>query len=836
MYLNLKDCKWKVNGYWPNIPMFMHSMEVGIEFAGATDLIEATVPGGIHNDLLKAGIIDDPFFELNSLKCEWVENRWWKYATTFSLEGFNQNRRIHLIFKGVDYKAHFYLNGKKLGEHEGMYEPVIFDITDEAELDGINKLEVILENAPEEMGQIGYTSRTTTQKSRFNYKWDFSTRMVNIGIWDDVLIEDSGEFTLEDTYIKTDFIDFEGIIDISTCIKGKLGESYTIRISVTYENEEVYTWEESHQYSIECNTFNKTVRIDDPKIWYVNGCGAHPLYDVRVELLHQGELSDCEEYRAGIRKLEYRKNEGSPEDSLPYTFVVNGEPVYIKGVNLTPFDHIYGSVSEETYDSYLMLLKNANINLVRVWGGGLIEKEYFYQRCDVHGIMVWQEFIQSSSGLDNIPSTNPHFLELLKASSIHAVKTRRNHVSHTVWSGGNELMDAKSVPVTYENPNICILKGIVDEFDPGKLFLPTSASGPNEFLNADAPGKNYDVHGNWKYEGTEKQYSVYNKSDSLLHSEFGVDGCNNYLGLKRFLCEKNLKVYEMKENVVWRHHGEMWDTATRDREIFGDITDLKQLIKCSQFIQAEGLRYALESNRRRKFQNSGSIIWQFNEPWPNVSCTNLVDYYKVPKMAYYWVKKAYSQAHVSLKYEKLFYSRGEEFAGTIFIHNSRAEQKFRVIAEFLDIHGSIIKKEEFNSIVSSNTARAISEVALCLSGLEKEIFFLKLRLYGTSGEELSNNLYIFSLKKEEVFSPLLSMEKGNLKIDRVDNGYIIKNNGKEVCLFIHGIQVSGPYIYFEDNYITLFPGEEQLMGIHPIMPVAETDEIEIQWDCFNGLL
>ena len=256
------------------------------------------------------------------------------------------------------------------------------------------------------------------------------------------------------------------------------------------------------------------------------------------------------------------------------------------------------------------------------------------------GFLVWQEFIQSSSGIDNIPSQQPRFLELLAEAATHAVKTKRHHVSLTIWSGGNELTDKNGVPATYEDPNIAMLKRIVQEHDPQRLFLPTSASGPREFLS-DTPenkGRNHDVHGHWVYLGIEKHYKFYGASDSLLHSEFGVDGCSAVKSLKKFLSPANLKPCSMKENLVWRHHGEWWDVYDRQRELFGENIDLKTFALGSQWVQAEGLRFIVEANRRRQWRNSGSIIWQFNEPWPNVSCTSLVDYCFEPKMAYYAVK------------------------------------------------------------------------------------------------------------------------------------------------------------------------------------------------------
>lgn len=836
MDIILNKSTWKVKGFWPYVPLLGKSMELGNELMGVTDWIDADVPGGVHYDLLRAGLIENPHFEQNSLKCEWVEHRWWMYKTSFSLENNLQGKRLTLLFKGVDYKAHFYLNREKLGEHEGMFEPVIFDVTDKVNYGSENELVVLCENAPWEMSQIGHTSKTRTQKSRFGYKWDFCTRMVNIGIWDDVILRITGDFIINDTFITTGVENGTGFIKVSSRISGKPGNSCTAKVFVEYDGGKLFVSDNNVLIHEDRGYIIEDFRIANPRLWYPNGSGGQPLYNVKIEVYQNGQLSDEQEYPVGICKLEYGHNQESPENALPYTVVINGIPVYIKGVNLTPFDLLYGNVTKETYEKYVLLIKNANINLVRINGVGILEKEYFYHLCDVHGIMVWQDFIQSSSGIENVPSTDPHFLELLKAAAVQAVKQKRNHVCHTIWCGGNELMDENNVPITYEHPNIKILKEIVEKNDPGKLFLPSTASGPNEFLNLEQPGRNYDVHGSWKYEGIEKHYEMYNCSDSLFHSEFGVDGCSSLSTLKKFLGENNLKITDMKENLVWRHHGEWWDTLSRDREIFGDFVSLEQFIKASQFIQAEGIRYIIEANRRRKFKNSGSMLWQFNEPWPNVSNTCVVDYYGLPKMPYYWLGKVYSPIHASLKYNKLFYVPSEEFRGEIFIHNSLCEQELVIVWEILDVCGQIIRREEIKKHISGNSATQVKHILEIIPKTKHGIFFIRLRVYSTSGKECCHNLYIFSQLDKKIFSPLLDFGKGTLQIDKTDGGYKIRNAGNVVCLFVHGIETTGnKCVFIDDNYTSLFPGEEQLFYVHKIDAGHHSDDagLSILWEYFN---
>lgn len=845
MDILLNNCNWKIKGFWPYVPMLHKSTEIGNELMGVTEWIDATVPGGVHMDLMKAGLVEDPYFERNSLKCEWVEHRWWMYETRYLPDPELRGKRLRLIFKGIDYKAHFYLNGQKLGTHEGMYTPAAFDITDKLDFNRTNTLNVLFESSPEEMGQIGHTSMVRTQKSRFNYKWDFGTRLVNTGIWDDVLIKAIGDVELEDTFVLANVItdDVSGVngeINIDTVIadyQGNSGEPITVHVSISSESAVIYETKEEIVPVSDKYHFHKRIVIENPKLWYPNGLGEQHLYHVKISVHCQKELSDCGEYHVGIRKLEYSRNLGSSSDSLPYTFIINGIPVYIKGVNLTPFDHLYGNVTHETYDKYIGLIKSANINMVRIWGGGIIEKEYFYDLCDQNGILVWQEFIQSSSGIDNVPSEDPHFLKLLEASAIQAVKTKRNHVCHTVWSGGNELTDENGVPVTYENSNIKMLWEVVNQFDNEKLFLPSSASGPNEYLNIEQPGMNHDVHGSWQYEGVENHYTKYNRSDSLFHSEVGVDGCSNITSLKKFLSKENLHVAGMKDNLVWRHHGEWWDTLERDEKIFGKIEALEQFVAASQFIQAEGLRYIVEANRRRKFHNSGSIIWQFNEPWPNVSCTSMADYYGIPKMAYYWVKKAYSPVHVSLAYNKLFYKCREEFRGEVFAHNSLDGQELAISWEILDVTGKVIRKAQTKEWISANSALNVCSINMVIPKQLYDVFFVRLRVYDTSGKECSNNLYIFSQLDKEIFSPLLKLKKGEIQVEDVEGGYKVRNTSNIVCLFVHGVEADEKgEMLFNDNYVCVFPGEEHIFRMHLIKRKSYLNKsgLNIVWGYLNN--
>jgi beta-mannosidase len=656
VYKKLLD--WQINASYPYGSLLCKSAETGMSLSGIFNSIPAKVPGSIHHDLLEAGIIKNPYFEMNSLDCQWVSEYWWTYYTTFEIEIAMKGQRFRLRLNGIDYEAMIYVNDKLVGTHKGMYVPFACDITNLLRYDSPNSISVVLKNAPKEFGQYGLTELTSTQKARFTYKWDFGTRMVHLGLYDEVLVEHFYDVAIEYSRIHADAS--TGLIDASVMLTVFEAGEQTICWEVL-KNDCVLT---TYQQVVLLEEGNQQVKAEmsvaQPQKWYPNGAGDHPLYTLRVTIGDK-TISDQRAYSFGFRTIQYFQAEGASNESLPYGVNINGKAIYIKGVNMVPMDMMYGSVTFEQREQLITLVRNAGINLIRVWGGGLIECEEFYDLCDRNGILVWQDFIQSGSGISNVPSKLPEFITLCRNTAVEAVMQKQHHASLAFWCGGNELTDELGVPAHYEDENIRMLQEIVSEYDGVTMFLPTTASGPREFLNIDAPGTNHDVHGPWQYDGPIQHYTNFNSSDSILHSEFGIPGMSSYDTIQSVLSPANFHFTDCTENIVWRYHAEWWDTSARDSSMFGPFQEdeLEAFISCSQFVQADGLRYALESNRRRAFANVGSIIWQLNEPWPQISGTNLVDYYLNPKPAYYAVQLAYRSVNPSLQYDKLIYEPGE---------------------------------------------------------------------------------------------------------------------------------------------------------------------------------
>lgn len=343
------------------------------------------------------------------------------------------------------------------------------------------------------------------------------------------------------------------------------------------------------------------LEVEQPEPWWPNGSGEQRLY------------------RAGDWDVGFRTVE-LDED---YRLFVNGVETPIRGWNWVPLDVNYGVPRPEKLERLLTLARDANVNLLRVWGGGVIESEELYVLCDRLGLLVWQELSQSSSGLESVPSDEPEFVAALAADARSIVPSRAHHPSLAIWCGGNEL-DA-----TDETPAIAVVKSVVRELDPSRGWLPTSPLGER------------DVHGPWEHQGLRAHYEHWDSRTSRLHSEFGVEGMTNREALEQLIAPEHRWPAD-RTNPMYEHLGAWWNNAPLVQECFGGrIADVETMRRASQWLQYDGLRYAVEATIRR---GAGVIPWQLNESFPNAWCTCAVDWHGNPKPAYFGVARAYRGA------------------------------------------------------------------------------------------------------------------------------------------------------------------------------------------------
>lgn len=768
----------------------------------------ASVPGSVLNDLIANDLVPDPYFEMNSKLVEWVPARTWVYKKSFFPDPAMKGKKIYLCFDGIDYQSEIFLNGVSLGRQEGMYLRWEKDITEQLDWEGENLLAVVLEPAPQEQPQVGKTSLVSTHKSRMTYWWDFCPRMIHQGIWQDVFLKAVDPARITSVFVTADLKEDYTRAEVAVSVETDAGDGAKIR---------AVFGEASVEGKTENGRWSGTFSIQNPRLWWCAGQGEAYEYPVSVTLYNgNGTESDRWETEYGIREVIFEKNEGVREEKSArgsFLMKINGRPVFMNGINWVPADVLYGAVKKERLEHLIRLAKEAGVNILRVWGGGLIETETFYRLCARAGILVWQEFILSSSGIENRPSERKEYLEMMKDQAERIIKSRRNETALAVWCGGNELQELDGTPLDESHPLLRMMEETVQRLDPGRKWLPTSPSG-GVFLNnmeniCEHPEEMFDVHGPWEHQGLKAHYELYNQGQCLLHSEFGVEGMTNFGALHKTLAPEHF-LPASKDNIYYFHKGAWWDNEPLVQEIFGgSLAEIEQIRKGSQFMQYEGLKYALERNRARAFQCSGTFPWQLNEPYPNLFCTSSVDYYGNPKPAYYGIRKAYAPYAVTAEFESPCAVPGSVWTariGVVSNQHSPEEGDYHVKAVVFRMDGTEAAGNEWRINRLSDRAVLAGELELEVPKEKDALLLLRLELYlGT--EKKAENEYLLTTGSD--FGSVYQAAEPELEYRMEQEELVITNHGKTSALFLYLTSENGGFWYWDENYVCLLPGEQR---------------------------
>ena len=808
--------------------------------------LPAAVPGSAQNDLWQAGEIPDPYVERNSLLSEWAAARSYVYKRSFYADPAWQTDggRVRLVFKGVDLDAHFFLNGAEIGEHHDMYTSAVFEIGSQLKWGEDNLLAVAIDTAPLEQPQIGYTSRVRTLKARMNYWWDFCPRMVHQGIWDGVEVRISGPAALEDVWVQPTLSEDGGTARVSARVRLSTLQKTSLEAEMTlfYDGQAVQQTTQLQDVSPGESVIDLQADLSDPLLWWPNGMGKPELYTAQVLLRVRSEEgkreSDCRDVTFGVRDVKLIPNEGAGQEARGYTLQVNGQRIYARGWNWVPMDAMYGVERPERLRHLLALAKDANVNLLRVWGGGLIEKDAFYDLCDALGLLVWQEFIQSSSGIDNIPPDDPEVVAWMAGEARQIVEQRRNHPSLALWCGGNELMWRSGKPLDESHPMLAALRQVVAEEDPSRAWLPTSSSGPqfsNGLPDEDKLAEDFhDVHGPWEYQGQVEQYTLYNGATSLFHSEFGAEGLTNRRALDATIAPEHQQPVSL-DNPVWMHRAAWWVKERAWQQVFGPIPDVAAAVRGTQFTQFEGVRYAIEANRRRSFHNSGSIPWQFNEPYPMAACTSAVDYFGEPKPVYYGVRRAYSPTALTARYDRLTWDGCETFEAELWVapqEGTRLENA-RLVWRLVGLDGTEYAGGERSLSSSDDHPLKAGQARFPIRKMrpddpEKEtssFFLLDLSLTDANGGALAANRYLFTTEATlaPIFSPPETQVAARVWQDGSDWLVTLSNTGSLTALYVQLALDKDPrapenlcqgWANLSANYFCLLPKEEKVVRVN----------------------
>ncbi|MEA5071841.1 MAG: glycoside hydrolase family 2 TIM barrel-domain containing protein [Petrimonas sp.] len=638
--LDASSLEWRLWGYRPNVWRMNFNFEKlegsWAEYAN----IPINIPGSVQLALKNANIIEDWNMGVNSTKIEWIENRHWLIGAKIPSEKLSaqENEKVIIEFLGLDYKGIVMVNGQEAGKFDNMFIPHRFDITPFIK-ENNNNIVLIFECPPENLGQIGWTSKITEWKSRFNYGWDWMPRIVQTGIWDKVFfhkIKDNQPlFNNLKVFTEANKSKNIGKLSISLELNNTALRKH-LQISLTSTDGKV-VFEDS--FSTDQLEFNKV--WDDLKIerWWPNELGPQNLYNLHVNLIDENRnLLQQTTKRIGFRHVEWTKSQNAPIDAEPWICNINSQPIFLQGINWTPIRPNFADLQFDDYAKLLHLYKDLGINTIRIWGGGFPEKEWLYDLCDELGILIWQDFPLSSSGLENYPPEDLKAVHEMTQIVNHYVKRLHHHASLLLWCGGNELYElGDTAPVTHKHIMIKSIKEVLMLQDPTRRFLTGSPSGPNIYgnLNNFGTGKNWDVHGPWDlpYTETDRTMSAvkeyWDRDDAMFRSEVGVPGAMSAETMNKYKGQFQLLPASM-ENPLWRSVS-WWIQWEEYLKSGRSVDNLNEYIEWSQNRQMEGLVLALKKSKERFPTCGGFIIWMGHDSYPCMINTSLIDFEGNPK-------------------------------------------------------------------------------------------------------------------------------------------------------------------------------------------------------------
>lgn len=614
--------------------------------------IPATVPGNFELDMQRAGLIDDPFFGENPLKIQELENRHLWYALSFDFSADSTDRTF-LEFEGIDTFADIYLNGSLLGSTDNMMLAYEFNVQNLKKHD--NELLVHIKPTVIEARKFDYEldvvahnyyniGSLAVRKAAHSFGWDICPRFISGGIWRDCFIGVKKKEYIEDIFLTTvEISENKAVIayKYSTVLDGDFSTEYSLKIDGVCGE---------HGFSV-CldklwnNNGMSEFTVENPALWWVRDLGEQNLYKVTATLCHGDEIVDTLEYDYGIRTIKIDKTETTDRfGNGEFCFYVNGERVYIRGTNWVPLDAFHSRDSERLGKALEMLL-DVNCNAVRCWGGNVYETHKFFDFCDKHGILVWQDFAMACATYPQ----NSEFLARIGEEVEKTVKDLRRHTSIALWAGDNECDAAAAVwRGTRKDPNKNkvtreIIPEILERCDPFREYLPSSpyyAVNGNELLPEDHL---------W---GPRDYFKGDYYTDAVAHfaSEIGYHGCPSPESLKKFISKENL--WPWYDNNEWLIHSTVMELgesinsyrnplmANQIKVLFGEEPqDLETFSLASQLSQAEAMKFFVENFRSQKWRRTGVIWWNLVDCWPQISDA-VVDYYYDKKIAYEFIKRS----------------------------------------------------------------------------------------------------------------------------------------------------------------------------------------------------
>jgi beta-mannosidase len=774
------------------------------------------VPGNVHTDLLDNGLIPDPFWGTNERDLQWIGERDWEYRSALpAADGLLAHERIDLLFEGLDTYASVRLNDAPILEADNMYRAWRVPVKQWLHA-GENTLTVRFRSPLREgkaaYERLGYALPAPndtgeprvsmfTRKAPYQYGWDWGPRLVTSGIWRPVRLEAWDGARIDDLHVVTRSLsDERAELELEATIEATRAASGTLEVGLAGSAASARIDAALVPGS---NIVRTRLLIDHPRRWWPNGLGDPHLYTIEAVLSQGSKLRAKRQLRVGLRTLEVVQRPDA--DGKSFSVLVNGAPVFMKGANYIPQDSFLPRVSSAQYERLLRAVAVANMNLLRVWGGGVYEDDRFYELCDQLGILVWQDFMFACS----LYPGDAAFLANVREEARQNVRRLRNHPSLALWAGNNEnewgwrdwgwqaqLTDAQRAEqrAGYERLFHELLPEVVAQEDPGRFYTRSSPSANDDAIPANRPGFG-DMH-YWGVWHSEEPYERYADNVSRFMSEYGFQSFPELATIARFAAPGEWQLDSGVLRAHQRHPRGNQLIATYLERDFRTPRDFESFTYLSQVLQGTVIQFAAEAHRRKMGYNGGSLYWQLDDCWPAASWSS-IDYFGRWKALQYFARRFFAPVLVSVTEEH----------GQLRIYgvsDRRSPIPARLVLRVLDFEGAVSFEKRLDISLPANSSQLQFEapVADVLGGKARNRVVFVAELF-EGHERSSRSLFYFAKAKElELPDPELRLERGAARPDGSSLELRARRLARAVWLSSPGADGQ-----FSDNYFDLLPGE-----------------------------
>lgn len=780
------------------------------------------IPGTVHSSLLASGGIADYMYDLGEKEIQWIEKENWEYQTVFELdEDWLDKDQLMLVFEGLDTYAEIYLNNQLILQADNMFrrweipckEQLVFGPNQlrvrflSPVREGLKKLRA--DSLPllvmDEQAPFNERSRVFTRKAGYHYGWEAGPRVVTSGIWKPVYLKAWNHGRIKNVHWQ--------LKELSDSIA-----RYTCHASLSSTR----AWEAQLEVKIDSISVIKetnlppgqaevSIDIDlpSPKLWWPNGMGQAHLYPAEVKLKLDDQDIDIVEENIGVRRLEWIIDSDQGGEGNSFYLKVNGKPLFAKGAVYLPPHNLIPDISVQRHEQIIQSATDANMNLIRIWGGTIYESDEFYGLCDKYGLLVWQDFPFHSAMYPG----DREFLENVRLEAIDNITRLRNHPSLALWCGNYDILqqwngDDWKKSISPEDTSILwqnyqkifhdILPEAINQLDPSRHYIASSPASEGTKVSDMLKGDLED----WKLGYERAEIEAYRETKGRFISSFGMQSYPSPTAINSLADpedqDMNSEVMRHRQRSRLRSNYDGNDLiSSYVRRYFQDPPSFQALAYLSQLTQALAIRTGIETHRRLKPYCMGSMYWHLDDCWPTISWSTL-DYYGQWKAAHFAARDAFAPVAISAFVEN------RELNVYISSDSTQALDA-QLYLKVMTFEGEVVKNDNIPVWIRSDSTQLVLQIPqrelLGYGDPRKTLVSLEL----ASGDKIIDQYNVYFLRPRYLIFPQPDLQY-KLRSSRAGNRFVVtlKTDVLAKNVYLDAGNTPGR---FSDNYFDLLPGE-----------------------------